>query len=1441
MREIFKHYSTGQGLSHDGVLCITRDRDGFMWFGTWDGLNKFDGHTFSVYKSFPGDSSSLTSNKFRNIIEDKHGYLWVKTYDHNVYRFDKNTGKFLAINHRSGKRNVRIDRIFPLADGSTWLTTAGEGLLHVKFAESSNQPLIHRYARASKEGYKLPSDSVKLFFEDSRKVVWVGTSAGLVRIDPEQKGKAGSVGLKNKAFAPTLSFTSAVQTGDSIYFGTSQGKLVLFNIRSGRFSSLDLCKGTRINALHISKKRTLYAATTGEGLISLPLAGQTSVVHHLEGLDTFHSIYEDRGGRLWMEPKGDGVAKYEPNTGSLKLFRQKKDSHATSPGSNFLVFEDPNGRVWTRLKGGGFGYYNSAGDKLDYFYNEPGSAEHRLSNIVTALYPDKTGILWLATIDGGINKITFPGNNFAQKLMVSRPVTKSQNEVRLLFEDSRQRLWVGTKAGELTVFKDGKKQENLFDGIKESEIGMVYAIMEDRQGVVWLGTKGSGLLTATPLDASRTRYKLKRYLHDPANSNSLSHNTVYSILQDKKGRIWIGTFGGGLNQAVVKASEIYFTNHKSAFRAYPPASSYIRHLCEDPSGKIWIATTNGLIIADPDKAEGRSVTFRLFQKIPGDSSSLGNNEVQFIYKDRKNGMWLGTFGGGLNRLVSDVRSDNKKFRAYTQQNGLPNDIILSLAEDHAGHLWIATGKGLARFDTKTAQFRNYDAFDGLTRAQFSEATVFRSYNGDMYFGCMEGFISFDPSKIKNRKISANMALTNIQLYNNDIIPGLPGSPLTTSLNNTSHLVLDHDQNVISIDYTVLDYRAGQKVNYAYILKGYDKSWHYVRNQRKATYTKLPPGEYEFIVRSLNKEIFSNTPEKGVKITILPPPWLSWWAYLGYFLLFAALLAIVRRIVVTMMKLRNKVTIEQKLTELKLQFFTNISHELRTPLTLIVSPLDELSRTEPLSELGKRHLHTVSRNAKRMVRFVNQLLDFRKLQSGKMTLNVSETEILGLIRHAAGYFDAVAEEKRIGLKIESNVNELPAWVDPEKIDIVIYNLLSNAFKFSPSDATINVQLISMPEDESFDILIIDQGPGVPDEQLREIFDLYYEAEQSNNKLKGTGIGLALSYELIRAHKGQIFAENNPKGGMCFTLRLKSGRSHFAEDEVNFISSTDTYIETDHPVYNTDTENTLTNSNHDVEMPLVLLVEDNAELRKFMAGQLSSFYRVEEAGDGSEGLRKAQQCMPELIISDVMMPEMDGIQMLDQLKNNESTSHIPIILLTAKSSVENQIEGLRYGADFYITKPFNMQYLTALLENFLRRRSKQVELLQDDDMKIVALKPDEILITSRDEEFVKQVISIVESSMEDSEFNIELIAESVGFGRTTFYKKIKSLTGLAPVEFVREMRLKRCKQLLDTGGYTISEVAYMTGFKSAGYFSTCFKERYKQSPSAYMKSVKGGSID
>lgn len=1429
-------YSTRDGLSHDGVLCITKDRDGFMWFGTFDGINRFDGHNFVVYKSRPGDSSNLSNNKIRTIVEDKSAFLWVKTYDNKVYRFNKKTEQFLAISDGAYKhlfKDMVIDQIIPDAADGVWLLTENQGLFYA-MNNSTGAPLISYYAKEKAGAYHINGNAVK-FLEREGDRIWVGTEGGLncLQANKQHKYKVIQFAPSVAKFLSAHSFTCFAQNKAFLFFGTADGNLVIYNQQQKSFSIKGLSNGTQLNAICSSNRSLLYISTTGKGLISFDLTSYKYTFSGLGPNDTYFSLYEDKGGQLWIEPSKSGVVKYNPYTGTYKHFSQKKDLISSS--RDYQVVTDANGTIWASMKGGGFGYYNPVSDDIAYFYDEPGAKDQKFSNILTSLLIDNTGVLWLSAKDGGVNKVVPITDKFNYRKLVTKPQNRSENHVRAMLKDSKGRLWLCSKDGVVYVYENDRQVSVFVNPPKK--LGYVYSILEDSKGNIWLGTKGDGLFKASPIGPEKSFYALSNFRNNKADPNSLSSDLVYSVIEDRKGRIWVGTLGGGLNLLSTAGNKTIFKNHQNAFRLYPFSwANVIRHLNEDDQGRIWIATSNGLLIYDPDKASDKGTDYQKYQKVKGDKFSLGNNSVQYIYKDNSGQMWVGTFGGGLNKVIRS-KDGLLKFEVYTTENGLANDVILSITGDRQHNIWIATEGGLSQFNPGNGIFKNYDAYDGLPESGFSEATCFSDNKGKLYFGCIDGYISFNPLNVKDQKIGAKMALTRMQLYYKDIVPGVEGSPLKYAINETAELSLDHDQNAISIDYAVLDYSAFNKITYTYKLEGFDETWHHVNDQRKATYTNMAPGKYTFRVRAASGDLFSNIPEKTLQITVKPPFYLTYWAYFLYFLLAVAIAVVARRILVTMIRLRNKVLVEQKLTEVKLSFFTNISHELRTPLTLIVSPLEEISRTETLSVKGKEYLDIVNRNANRMIRFINQLLDFRKIQSDKMQLSISKIDLLKLVRDICQHFVGMAEEKDILFNIVPPGPEIYAWVDEEKIDIIVYNLLSNAFKFSPAHTSITVTLTRTPDTEEIELSITDQGKGVPADKLEEIFEIYYEGNTpGESHLKGTGIGLALARDLAISHHGKLWARNNTDGGMTFTLRLKAGKDHFKPVEVKFeeVVHGNEFITLDSPA--TVDEQPVKNI-RDLHTAVVLIVEDNPELRSFLSAKLDTSYQIKSAADGVEGLNKAINLLPDLIISDVMMPNMDGIQMLDQLKHDIRTSHIPVILLTAKSSVESQIEGLKYGADLYITKPFHTDYLLASVESLISSRKKLFEQMSNAlDKRIVSLNPDEVVITSKDESFLKQTIKIVEEGMRDPEFNIEEVAAAIGMGRTTFYKKLKSLTGLSPVELVRDMRLKRSKQLLDEGSQTVSEIGYLVGFNSLPYFSTCFKEQYKISPSAYLKKIK-----
>lgn len=1412
-------YSTEDGLSHDVIRDVIKGKDGFMWFATWDGINRFDGKNFITYKAAAGDHNNLGSNRIDVIKEDASGYIWLKAYDDQIYRFDKRTESFLSIPNLIGTNKIEFDNIIPDNNGNVWLTTIKKGIYLAKKKENGQIEIIH-FGEKSKKNTALTSNKLNFTFLDKNNNLWAGSEKGL---DIITKSKNQEYTTKN--IIKNSNVKCSFANDDTIWFGTNEGDLIGYSQTYKKYWKTTVAQKS-INSIIKSRNENLLLITTDAGeLVSFnPLTLKT--VSSLKISDSpVYEIFQDTRGMLWIEPENTGVLLVNLKQKSVQSFSQKTDVSIIQLKNSYGIFEDNFDRVWVKLKGGGFGYYNQKTNTLDYFFNKPGDENLKFSNTVSSMYFDPSGILWLSTNEGGINKIIFQQNSFQQKLLIPGSKNRLENEIRAVYKDKSNRLWIASKAGELKVYQNNQELKNLFVNYKIQDIGLIYNIIEDSKGNIWLGTKGKGLYKATPINVQKSQYRLQQFKANENDPKSISSNLIYSILEDKKGRIWIGTYDHGINLVAENHGEISFIHQ---FKNYPyEESSKVRYLAEGYKGQIWVGTTNGLVTFNPGNYNPNQLKFSRYIKNSTDKSSLNSNDILFITKDSEDKMWLATAGGGLS-LAVPTKDNRLKFKNFTKKNGLPSDFILSMIEDDEKNLWLATENGISKFNLRNHTFRNYDTYDGLLKTRFSEATSLKLQNGDLIFGCKNGYLNFNPQKIKNQKSTAKMVFTNFEINNKTANVNSDESPIKTDINYSSNIELDYQHNTISINYTVLDYRSNNKQLYAYRLKGLDDAWHQVRNQKKATFTNLEPGNYEFEVKCLNTELYTNIPHKTVSFTITPPFWKTTWAYIIYAIIVIMLLEMARKIVYSMIRLRNNVVVEQKMTELKLSFFTNISHELRTPLTLIVNPIEEIAKNEKLSPLGTEYIETARKNTNRLVRFVNQLLDFRKVQSGNEELHVGPIELISFINEINTLFSHAVHEKNIKIKTKSNFETLNVNLDKEKIDIIIYNLLSNAIKFSPSNSIITVE-IKKEKENILKINVADQGIGVDDNKLEDIFKLYYETDTGKNKNVGTGIGLALCKEYVQLHQGIIYAVNNGHGGLTISIEIdlnneillnNTRKTSLIEEKIIKHTSPAPFNNEEQPVAN------------NAVLPVVLIVEDNYELRKFLKTQLQRFYRIIEAENGKEGLAVAVKKLPDLILSDIMMPEMDGIELLDALKNTTETSHIPVILLTAKSSVESKIEGLNYGADYYITKPFETDFLLASIENLIRQRKKIFDSLQTN-VKTIALEPGEIQITTKDEQFLKDIIAVVENNLTDTKFNIDVIVSSLNMSRVTFNRKFKSLTNMTPVEFVRDMRLKRARQFLDAGETDIANAAYKAGFNDAGYFSTCFKEAFKISPSDYLK--------
>ncbi|NDV46640.1 response regulator [Paludibacter sp. 221] len=1441
---VFQHYSIDDGLSQNTVMAIMQDSKGFMWFGTWDGLNKFDGYEFTIYKSRPGDHSNIQTNRIDYIHEDNYGFIWIQTYDGKFHRFDPKTEQFYSLPYQTNRFRYGVERSKRIAETSTgdiWIATNEIGALRIVTDPKTFDLKVIEYSVLSANA--IDDNHVNFIFEDTNQNIWIGTTQGIqsVNINSNQIKKHKPNGNNSKS-----GFYSIDETKESIWLGDGNGNVWLFSKDENKFKAIALQNGTRVSDIKAIDNENIIFTTYGNGFYTYSVTDDKLININSSNTkaitsDNFMSVQIDSHNIAWFESEQTGVFRYKPSDKSVKYFQPKVDNvNERSLLPNFIVFEDIKKRLWINPQGGGFSLYNRDKDELEYFYNEPEGVNRHFSNIIHSMYVDRNGNIWLSTYNKGLDKISILPSQFYLGKPNKKENTLTSNEIRSFLQTSDGNIIIATKDGTIRFFNStlnelGVLSANgaLNSGAKTDDLA--YCMFEDSRKNIWIGTKGGGLLKLTPdyTNAEKPRYKLKRFTNNPLDNNSLTNDNIYSIIEDNLGNIIIGTFGGGINIVSEIGGQVSFISYKNLLTSYPiNTCEKVRHLLQD-GNTLWVATANGLLQIDNYMNIGHSREFYI-EKLPNVETSLSNNDVHYLHKSSTGELWIGTFGGGLSKLLKKADENSTAvFEHYTSDDGMYSDIVLCIQEDRKGNLWLSSESGLSRFNPKTNFFQKFNLFSGNEQGYFSEAAGFYSKDGNMFFGCNMGYYTFRPDMIELSNDVPSVQFTRFQLFNNDVKIGEKNSPLKQSIGHTEEIKLARKQSVFSIEYAALEYTNPEKISYAFMLEGFENGWNYVQSQRKATYTNIPKGTYHFKVKSTNNEGVWVDNERVLKVKILPSFWETPIAYFIYFILFALALYIVFYMTRMYSRLKNDVVIEQKVTDIKLRFFTNISHELRTPLSLILGPVENILKNEKTSESVKEQLVVVQKNGDRMLRLINQILDFRKIQNKKMRLKIQPTRIDLLIKEICSNFTKEALEKNIRFNF---VNESPGtvlWIDRDKTDMIIYNLLSNAFKYTPAGKTIEVRISTINPNGDVQVKVVDEGVGIAREKRLFLFERFTSANeiQSLSSQKGTGIGLNLVKELVDLHKGVIEVESELNKGTTFTVTFRGGKEHFGND-VDYVVEDKLESEND----NQETHQGSLDIEHLVlskDAPLLLVVEDNDEMRNFLTNVLKKDYRVQSASDGEEGWKMAQEIIPDLVISDLMMPNMDGLQFTEKMKNDARTSHIPIILLTAKSAIESRLEAMKYGAEDYITKPFSPVYLEARVENILEQRRRLQETYRKN---LLELEPAKVEITSQDEIFLAKLLDIMERNMDNSELTVDDVVSEIGLGRTVFFNKLKGLTGLSPIEFIREIRIKRAAQLLQAGEHNISEITYMVGMSDSRYFSKCFKKIYGMTPSEYKKSLE-----
>ncbi len=1154
-----------------------------------------------------------------------------------------------------------------------------------------------------------------------------------------------------------------------------------------------------------------------------------------------YSLFIDQEGELWIRAsqstanKG-GVIRYNPETGSITHFRN--DAGNIRLNSNLItgVIQDDNGLIWLCTDHGGVNLFNKKNNTISYILNNVDDDKSISQNSIITAYKDNTGIVWQGTFKKGVsyyheNIIKFP----VFRHQPSNAGSLSFDDVNRFVEDASGNIWIGTNGGGLIYFDrvNNRFHQYLHQPGNTNSISnnVIVSLCIDSEQNLWIGSYYGGL------DCYKNG-RITHYRHDDANANSLSDDRVWEIFEDSKKNLWVGTLSGGLNRFDRKNNVFH---HYNASLPNSIHSTYISAIIEDREGKLWIGSDNGIDVIDP--SSGKIVHYVNYTN---DADGLTNNNIICLFEDSRGLIWIGTRDG-----LCVYNKQRQKIESFSTRDGLPDNTILNILEDQKHTLWISTTKGISNIEVLKEKnepvkisCQNYSELDGLQATEFNENAALKTSKGELIFGGARGFNFFDPQKIITDKSEPHLVFTDLQLFNNSVSVGekINGRVLLpVALSNMSSVTFKHNENILGIEFSAMILSNPRKIKYAYKLEGFNEDWLYTDSKmRKAIFTNLDPGTYTFRLKATTEDGQWSGNEISLKIKVLPPFWRTNIAFILYLVVIAGILFIARKIMLDRARMRFEAIHQRKEAEriqamdvMKTKFFTNVSHEFRTPLSLILSPLDKIVKqtTDPGQ---KKQLHLIQRNAKRLLNLINQLLDFRKMEVQEFSVQFSKGDVVKFTKDITSSFSDISEKKDIELIFHSDIESLQMLFDKDKLEKILFNLLSNAFKYTPSNGEVKVELMmedgttnTVTENSNLLIKISDTGIGIPAESQRKIFEPYFQEHLAGSMHNyGTGIGLAITTEFVRLHKGTISVESEPGKGTCFTIslpvRMEEGFPTADEIEETVLAPEEiTSLRMD-----IDSGESPAESNKK-KKHTILLVEDNEDFRFYLKDNLKHNYNVLIAANGKEGWEKVREQHPDIVVSDVMMPEMNGIELSKLIKTDPSTSHIPVILLTAMTTVENELEGFQAGANDYIAKPFTFEILESRIKNLLYLRLQ----MQDKFRKQLDINPSEITITSADEEFMKKALAAVEKNIDKPDFSVEDLSRDLFMSRVSLYKKLLSITGKTPIEFIRIMRLKRAAQLLKKGSMNISEVAYEVGFNNPKVFTKYFKEEFNITPSKY----------
>jgi len=1318
-------------------------------------------------------AEGLSQSTVFSIIQDKKGFIWVGTRAGglNVY----NGYEFKVYTTRSTDSSTISDNeitcILEDQNQVIWVGTRNGGLNRF----DRNTESFTRYPFAEGVAKSTLSRSINILYEDKSGTIWVGTRREFLRYDRE-----------NDEFIPvkataqgTIENVSGIMEDNAgrLILGTKE-RLVLLNPTDSHAISYDFDPAVARLVSNDKKVPVCFnmdgnvLVGSPEGLILLEF-GKDGFIRLPIPENSPIALYNDIRTILNEDDKAywygtyDGLIKYDIEQNKYQVYTHDENNLLSlSHNSVYSFFRDVNGNFWIGTWNGGISFLAKNQLRFEHYRHQINNPFSLSNNVVSAFAEDKQGV-WVGTEAGGLNYLdTGTWRMHAFEKWDFGSDSLASINVKAVFVDSNRGLWVGTFGVGLKKYdKSSGKFATFLPGKK------VFAIVQDTTGKLWIGCQ-DGLYNITERGVL-----LKRYRSDPEDTNSISNNHIMSVLLDSKKRLWFGTKGEGVN--LYHPSNDNFVRIPVDSVTRINSNDYVNSLCEDSRGRIWAGTNNGL----------------------------------YLYNEKYSAM------------------------ALVQDEGLPVDVVNSVIDDRLGHLWISTNQGLTRWSPETGNIRYYNVRDGLQSNEFNRGSCFRHSNGKLFFGGINGFNVFSPADIVDNLVIPPVIISDFRLFNKIVKPHSQGSPLSETIDESESITLKYNQSFFGFDFVALNYIMPEKNQYEYMLEGYDAGWNYAGTSRRASYMNLKAGDYIFKVRASNNDLIWNKEGTSIKVRVLPPYWKTVWAYLVYLSLILSFLFALRKLIIIRIEQnslleherREKARMEE-INQMKLRFFTDISHEFRTPLTLISGPLEKLNNQE-LSVQETKYLYNImSRNVSRLLRLVNQLMDFRKAENEKLKLQVRTGDLAVFIGKIIDGFRESAQSKNIVLSYEiKGVVPDMQWFDRGAIDKIVFNLLANAFKFTPTGGQIDVVLNW--DYNHAGISVTDTGVGISKDDIGKIFDRFFMVEDNSfTTNSGTGIGLALTKKLSDLHHGKISVTSNPGKGSCFSFSFAVSRQAYADNEILADERlNDIAQHVPRESFNEFGSAQFQEIGKD-EKQIMLIVEDNDDLRNFLKVSFKS-YTVLEAANGKDGLNLALVKLPDIIISDVMMPEMSGYEFCSHVKSDFITCHIPMILLTAKTSLEHKIKGLETGADAYVEKPFDFNFLDVQVKNLLLQRSR----LKNKYSSFVALSE----ITDVDAEdpnqrFLQKVFEIIRENVSDPELSVDSLGKMMGLSRAQLFRKFRAIIDKSPSDYIREVRLKLAYGLLSNKNFNINEVAFKSGFSSTSYFITCFRKYYGKTPGEILES-------